>query len=95
MMERAKAAPEWMQSDLTVSIRSHVVLRSRYAEDQLWAAASRGVRQYVILGAGYDTFAYRQPVWAASLRIFEVDHVASQQAKVERLRSVGISIPRT
>jgi methyltransferase (TIGR00027 family) len=94
MMQRAKAAPEWMQSDLTVSIRSHVVLRSRYAEDQLWAAASRGLRQYVILGAGYDTFAYRQPAWAASLGIFEVDHVASQQAKLERLRSVGIPISR-
>jgi O-methyltransferase involved in polyketide biosynthesis len=38
-----------------------VVLRSRYAEDRLALAASRGVRQYVILGAGMDTFAYRQP----------------------------------
>ncbi len=92
-MQRAKAASEWMQSALTVAIRSHVVLRSRYAEDHLSNAASRGVRQYVILGAGYDTFAYRQPSWADLLRIFEVDHVASQEAKVERLRSVGISIP--
>lgn len=93
MMRRAKAAPEWMQGALAVSIRSHVVLRSRYAEDQLCDAASQGVRQYVILGAGYDTFAYRQPTWAASLRIFEVDHVASQQEKIERLRSAGIAVP--
>ena len=57
-------------------------------------AASQGVRQYVILGAGYDTFAYRQPAWAASLRTFEVDHLASQQAKIERLRSVGMSFRR-
>ncbi len=93
MMQRAKAAPEWMQAPLTLSIRSHVVLRSRYAEDRLSEAASRGFRQYVLLGAGYDTFAYRQPAWAASLEIFEVDHAASQQAKIERLRSAGIPIP--
>jgi methyltransferase (TIGR00027 family) len=93
-MQRAKAAPEWMRDALTVAIRSHVVLRSRYAEDHLSDAASRGVRQYVILGAGYDTFAYRQPPWAESLRIFEVDHIASQEAKIERLRSARISVPR-
>ena len=92
-MQRAKDASEWMQSALTAAIRSHVVLRSRYAEDHLCKAASRGVRQFVILGAGYDTFAYRQPPWADSLRIFEVDHAASQEAKVERLQSAGISIP--
>ena len=57
MMQRAEAAPEWMQSALTVAIRSHVVLRSRYAEDRLCEAVLQGVRQYVILGAGYDTFA--------------------------------------
>jgi methyltransferase (TIGR00027 family) len=52
-----------------------------------------GVRQYVILGSGFDTFAYRQPDWAAPLRIFEVDHPASQRAKVERLRLSGIAPP--
>jgi methyltransferase (TIGR00027 family) len=58
---------------------STFVLRSRYAEDCLAEASGRGVRQYVLLGAGLDTFAYRQPDWAMSLRIFEVDHPATQR----------------
>src|SRR5437867_2557040 len=62
-------------------LRSHVLLRSRYAEDELNAAVDRGVDQYVILGAGLDTFAWRQPEWAERLRMFEVDHPAAQQAK--------------
>ncbi len=49
------------------------VMRSRYAEDCLAEAYANGVRQYVLLGAGLDTFAYRQPSWANSLKIFEVD----------------------
>jgi len=76
-----------------LGLRSHVLLRSRYAEDRLADAAKRGVRQYVSLGAGFDTFAYRQPDWAHSLRIFEVDHPASQQAKRERVEKAGIPIP--
>jgi O-methyltransferase involved in polyketide biosynthesis len=58
----------------------HGVIRSRFAEDRLAAAVGEGVRQLVALGAGYDTFAYRQPPWAAALQIFEVDHAASQRA---------------
>jgi methyltransferase (TIGR00027 family) len=75
------------------ALRAHVVLRSRYAEDRLADAFGRGVRQYVVLGAGLDTFAYRQPAWAATLRVFEVDQPASQQAKRERLAAGGIGIP--
>jgi methyltransferase (TIGR00027 family) len=75
------------------AFRAHIVLRNRYAEDCLMEAAGRGVRQYVLLGAGYDTFAYRQPRGAQSLRIFEVDHPASQAAKRELLASVGIDLP--
>src|ERR1019366_5126673 len=51
------------------ALRSHVVLRSRFAEDRLAAAVQRGVSQYVILGAGFDTFALRQPQWANSLEV--------------------------
>jgi methyltransferase (TIGR00027 family) len=69
-----------------------VVLRSRFAEDCLVAAVSRGIRQFVSLGSGYDTFAYRQPDWAKALRIFEVDHPASQSAKKQRLTASGISL---
>jgi methyltransferase (TIGR00027 family) len=53
----------------------------------------RGVSQYVILGAGLDTFAYRQPAWASDLRIVEVDHAASQLDKRARLRRAGIGAP--
>jgi methyltransferase (TIGR00027 family) len=69
------------------------VMRSRYAEDCLAEAFNKGVRQYVLLGAGLDTFAYRQPSWANSLRIFEVDHPATQQWKRRRLAEASVSVP--
>jgi methyltransferase (TIGR00027 family) len=75
------------------TLRAHVVIRSRHAEDRLQAAVSRGVDQYVILGAGYDTFAWRQPEWTHALRIFEIDHPASQAAKRDRLSAVGLGQP--
>jgi methyltransferase (TIGR00027 family) len=75
------------------AFRAHIVLRNRYAEDCLMEAAGRDVRQYVLMGAGYDTFAYRQPPWAEGLRIFEVDHPASQTAKRELLASAGVLLP--
>jgi methyltransferase (TIGR00027 family) len=93
VLQKAKANLEWYQDPLTTALRSHVVLRSRYAEDSLHEAVISGVHQYVILGAGFETFAYRQPAWADPLRIFEVDHPASQRAKVERLRLTGVSLP--
>jgi methyltransferase (TIGR00027 family) len=74
-------------------LRAHFVMRSRYAEDCLAESLSDGVRQYVLLGAGMDTFAYRQPEWAASLRIFEVDYPATQNWKRERLAAAKIPIP--
>ncbi len=76
-----------------LALRSHVLLRSRYSEDRLAAAASRGVDQFVILGAGLDTFAYRQPGWAAGMRIFEVDQPSSQAVKRDRLARAGIEVP--
>lgn len=93
VLQKAKANLEWYRDPLTTALRSHVVLRSRYAEDSLREAVDSGVHQYVILGAGFETFAYRQPAWAAPLRIFEVDHPASQRAKMERLRLSNISLP--
>ena len=75
------------------ALRVHVVVRSRFAEDCLEAAFERGVRQYVILGAGLDTFAWRQPAWAATLRIFEIDQAGSQQDKQERVARAGLPAP--
>lgn len=81
------------QSGEFAALRGHVVVRSRYAEDRLAEAIERGVRQLVVLGAGYDTFAYRQPDWAHQLSIFEVDHPATQEAKRQHLTAAGVAIP--
>ncbi len=59
------------------ALRTHVVLRSRFTEDRLAEAVDRGIMQYVILGAGFDTFAFRQPLWAWNLKIFEIDQPAT------------------
>ncbi len=75
------------------SMRAFLSVRSRYAEDQLAAAVSRGVRQYVVLGAGLDTFAYRNAHSGAGLRVFEVDYPATQAWKRELLEAAGIRIP--
>ena len=58
-------------------LRSLFALRSRFAEDRLADAVSRGVRQYVIVGFGLDTFPWRQPDFARAMRIFAADHVAT------------------
>jgi methyltransferase (TIGR00027 family) len=65
--------------------------RSRFAEDAVAGAVAAGVRQVVILGAGLDTFAYRNP--RPDLRVFEVDHPATQAWKRERLATTGIDRP--
>jgi methyltransferase (TIGR00027 family) len=81
------------QTPGSLALRSHIVLRSRYAEDRLAQAVARGVTQYVILGAGLDTFAYRQPAWARELRIFEIDRPAMQEQKKERLSLSRVFVP--
>jgi methyltransferase (TIGR00027 family) len=75
----------------SVSLRAFLVARSRFAEDTLEAAFNAGVRQYVLLGAGLDTFAYRNP--HANLRVFEVDHPDTQRWKLSLLGDNGISVP--
>jgi methyltransferase (TIGR00027 family) len=70
-----------------------VCARSRMVEDRLGASLARGMRQLIILGAGLDSTAYRCRDIVAGLRIFEVDHPASQTWKRERLAAIGVSIP--
>lgn len=74
--------------------RAFLAARSRYAEDQLHIAIKRGVHQYVILGAGLDTFAYRNPYPDDVLHVFEVDHPATQTWKQARLKEANIPMPR-
>jgi methyltransferase (TIGR00027 family) len=63
-----------------VGARAQVTCRSRYAEDRLARGIERGIGQYVLLGAGLDSFAYRSPL-AGRVRVFEVDHPATQEHK--------------
>jgi methyltransferase (TIGR00027 family) len=73
--------------------RLFTAARSRIAEDALSEAVERGVRQIVILGAGLDTFALRNPHDARQIRIFEVDHPATQAGKRQRLAEAQIALP--
>jgi methyltransferase (TIGR00027 family) len=73
--------------------RVQVTCRSRYAQDALARAIAAGVTQYVILGAGLDSFAYRGGLLAGRVRVFEVDHPASQGVKRAALAAAGIDVP--
>lgn len=74
-------------------LRAIVVARSSFAESELYEAMKRGVSQYVILGAGLDTFAYRNPTCSDSLHVFEIDNPATQQWKRHQLNQANIQIP--
>jgi methyltransferase (TIGR00027 family) len=78
---------------LTPSFRAFMAVRSRYAEDELARFVEREGHQYVILGAGLDTFAFRNPY--PGLHVYEVDHPATQAWKKERLAAADIDIPAT
>lgn len=78
----------WMQHSGAPSI---VLSRARYAEEHLEQAVAAGVKQYVILGAGMDTFALRRPDLME--HVFEVDHPATQAAKRQRLSAAGQTLP--
>jgi methyltransferase (TIGR00027 family) len=73
-------------------LRMFIAVRARYAEDALAVAIARGVRQLVVLGAGLDTYAYRNVI-GQSFRIFEVDHPATQSWKRARLAEAEIPVP--
>lgn len=78
---------------LRALFRANIVARSRFSEDALAAALTRGVRQHVILGAGLDTAAFRMAARFPDLSLFEVDHPASQALKRQRLQQAQIGVP--
>jgi methyltransferase (TIGR00027 family) len=84
---------ETIERPATRGMRRFIAARSRFAEESLAAAVARGVRQYVVLGAGLDTFAHRNPFADQGLRVFEVDHPATQGWKRARLASAGLTSP--
>ncbi|HMN71421.1 MAG TPA: class I SAM-dependent methyltransferase [Rhodoblastus sp.] len=74
-------------------MRLFIAARARFAEDRIAAAAARGVRQVVTLGAGLDTFGLRNPHAGQGLRVFEVDHPATQAWKREQIAAMGAQAP--
>jgi methyltransferase (TIGR00027 family) len=89
--EKLLSSPKERNHPIARAFRAFMAARSRYAEDQLAEAVAQRVAQYVVLGAGLDTFAYRNP--HTQLRVFEVDHPATQAWKLERLHTAGIAVP--
>ncbi|MEH7075865.1 class I SAM-dependent methyltransferase [Neobacillus drentensis] len=81
---------QWVMNNQTIP---QLVSRARYAEDGLKDAIRRGFKQYVILGAGFDTFALRQEKLPEDFMIFEVDHPATQAFKINRFQEVGMEFP--
>jgi len=77
----------------TKPFRASIVARARFIEDLVAEEAGRGVDQYVLLGAGLDTFAQRRPELASRLRVFEVDRPGPQDWKRRRLVELGFGIP--
>ncbi|HEY1246702.1 MAG TPA: SAM-dependent methyltransferase [Hyphomicrobiaceae bacterium] len=74
-------------------MRMFIAARSRFAEDAIAQAVVRGVRQAVVLGAGLDTFALRNPHRGQGLRVIEADHPATQAWKRKRLAEAGMAVP--
>lgn len=89
-------APDWRKrpdmSAFTRPFRASIVARARFVEDLVVEEATRGVTQYVLLGAGLDTFAQRRPELGARLRVFEVDAPATQAWKRRRLDALGLGV---
>lgn len=82
-----------MDEHATARVRASIVARARFIEDLVIEQAGRGVRQYVLLGAGLDTFAQRRPEIASGIRVFEVDQPGPQEWKRQRLIELGLGIP--
>ncbi|HEX3246202.1 MAG TPA: class I SAM-dependent methyltransferase [Chloroflexota bacterium] len=82
-----------MDSEFTRPFRASIVARARFIEDLVVEQASRGLLQYVILGAGLDSFAQRRPEIASRLKVFEVDRPGAQAWKRQRLIELGFGIP--
>jgi methyltransferase (TIGR00027 family) len=85
-----RALAHWMKNAAAPAI---VLARARYAEDILEQGVRQGVRQYVILGAGMDTFAWRRPDLLEHIQVLEIDHPATQAHKRQRFREVGLQPP--
>jgi len=85
--------PFVLNDPLARGLRAALVARSRFIEDELSRCVAAGARQYILLGAGLDTFAYRNPYGDERLHVFEVDHPATQRWKQQLLTEARIGVP--
>jgi methyltransferase (TIGR00027 family) len=90
LLERLKAE---IPGETFIGFSRWICVRTRLAEDIVEQGAAEGARQYVILGAGLDSFAYRRRDLLDRIRVFEVDHPASQAWKRTRLRELAVDVP--
>jgi len=91
--ELFKTNTEMFQTPQAKVVRSLTLCRSRITEDLLIESLEQGIQQFVILGSGLDSFAFRRPDLKNKLRVFEVDHPASLQFKNQRLEKENIGLP--
>ena len=97
-LQLAAPDPDWRQRPdmneyATPGVRASIVARARFIEDLVVEQADHGVAQYVLLGAGLDTFAQRRPEIASRLAVFEVDQPTPQAWKRQRLIDTGFGVP--
>ncbi|HJT94259.1 MAG TPA: class I SAM-dependent methyltransferase [Mycobacterium sp.] len=98
-LQLADPGPDWRQRPdmneyATPGVRASIVARARFIEDLVVEQADHGVGQYVLLGAGLDTFAERRPEIAARITVFEIDQPEPQEWKRQRLVELGFGISR-
>ena len=87
---------EWVLRVMTkpmAPVSMCVLMRARYAEQALEEAIDAGITQYVIIGAGMDSFAFRRPDLIERIDVFEIDHPVTQRKKLERIRRTGLTMP--
>jgi methyltransferase (TIGR00027 family) len=97
-MQLAAPDPDWRQRPdmngyATPGVRASIVARARFIEDLVIEQAGHGVGQYVLLGAGLDTFAQRRPEIASQITVFEIDQPEPQAWKRQRLDELGFGVP--
>jgi methyltransferase (TIGR00027 family) len=97
-LQLAAPGPDWRQRPdmneyATPGVRASIVARARFIEDLVVEQADHGVGQYVLLGAGLDTFAQRRPDVASCITVFEIDQPGPQEWKRQRLVELGFGIP--
>src|SRR5919202_1314338 len=99
-LQLAGPDPDWRQRPdmneyATPGVRASIVARARFIEDLVVEQAGQGVTQYVLLGAGLDTFTQRRPEIASRITVFEVDQPGPQAWKRQRLIDLGLGIPES